>query len=51
MNCLNETCLLNEKNERIFKLNKSISLNESKINFRKNWFEMIDDDNSNERKL
>jgi hypothetical protein len=51
MNCLNETCLLSDKNERIFVSSKSISLNESRIDFRKNWFEMIDDDNLNERKL
>jgi hypothetical protein len=58
MNCSNETCLLNnllsdlnENDERIFKSNKSISLNESKIDFEENWLEMIDEDNLNEKKL
>ncbi len=53
MKCLSETCsssnLLNdlsEDDERIFKLNKSISLNESKIDFRENWSEMINDNNN-----
>jgi hypothetical protein len=58
MNCLNETCLssdllsdLNEDDERIFKSNKSISLNKSRIDFRKNWLEMINEDNLNEKRL
>ncbi len=42
---------MNEENKRTSKSNKSISLNESKIDFRKNWLEMIDDDNLNEKKL
>ncbi len=43
MSCLNETYLsndllsdLNENNKQTFKLNKSILLNQSKIDFRKN---------------
>jgi hypothetical protein len=55
MNCLSETCLssdflndLNEDDERTFKSKKSISLNESRIDFRENWFEMIDEDNIND---
>jgi hypothetical protein len=57
-NCLSETCLssdllndLSEDDERISILNKSISLNESKIDFRENWSEMIDENNLNENKL
>jgi hypothetical protein len=57
MSCSNETCLsndllsdLSEDDERTFKSNKSISLSESKIDFRENWLEMIDEDNLNERK-
>jgi hypothetical protein len=51
--CLSNNLLsdLSKDNKQIFKSNKSISLNESKIDFRKNWFEMIDEDNLNERKL
>jgi hypothetical protein len=49
MNCLSKIYLLSEENERIFKLNKLISLNKSKIDFRENRFEMINDDNLNEK--
>jgi hypothetical protein len=58
MNCLSETCLsndllndLNEDNERSFKSKKSISLIESRIDFRKNWFETINENNLNEDEL
>jgi hypothetical protein len=57
-NCSNETCFsnnllsdLSEDDERIFKSNRSISLNKSKIDFRKNWLEMIDEDSLNEKRL
>jgi hypothetical protein len=58
MSCSSETCLsndllsdLSEDDERTSKSHKSISLNESKIDFLENWFEMFDEDNLNERKL
>jgi hypothetical protein len=58
MSCLNETYLsndllsdLNENNKQTFKLNKSILLNQSKIDFRKNWSEMINENNLNENIL
>ncbi len=58
INCLSETCLLNdllnnlsEDDERTFKSKKSISLIESRIDFRKNWFEMTDENNLNENEL
>jgi hypothetical protein len=58
INCLSEIFLsndllndLSENDERIFKSNKSISINESRIDFRKNWFEMIDENNLNENEL
>jgi hypothetical protein len=58
MNYLNEMCLssdllsdLSEDDERTSKSKKSISLIESRIDFRKNWFEIIDENNLNENKL
>jgi hypothetical protein len=58
MNCLSETCLssdllsdLSEDDERTSKSKKSISLTESKIDFRENWSEMIDENNLNENEL
>jgi hypothetical protein len=58
MNCLSETCLsndllndLSENDERTFKSKKSISLIESRIDFRKNWSKMIDENNLNKNEL
>jgi hypothetical protein len=58
MNCWNETCWSNdllsdssEDDEQISKSKKSISLIKSKIDFRENWFEMINENNLNENKL
>jgi hypothetical protein len=58
MNCLSETCLsndllsdLSEDDERISRSKKSISMIESRIDFRKNWSEMTDENNLNESEL
>jgi hypothetical protein len=58
MSYLSETCLssdllsdLSEDDERTSRSNKSISLNESKVDFRKNWSEMINENNLNENEL
>jgi hypothetical protein len=58
MNCLSETCLsndllndLSEDDKRISRSKKSISLIESKVDFRKNWSEMTDENNLNEDEL
>ncbi len=42
---------LNENDERISESKKSISLIESRVDFRKNWSEMIDENNLNENEL
>jgi hypothetical protein len=51
--CLSNDLLsdLSEDDERTSKSKKSISLIESKVDFRKNWFEMIDENNLNEDEL
>jgi hypothetical protein len=48
--CLSNDLLndLNEDDERIFKSKRSISLNESRVDFRENWFEMIDENSMND---
>jgi hypothetical protein len=58
MNCLSEMCLssyllndLSENDERTFKSKKSISLIESKVDFRENWSEMTDENNLNKNEL
>ncbi len=58
MSCLSETCLSsdllndsNEDDERISKSKRSISLTESRIDFRENWSEMIDENSLNENEL
>jgi hypothetical protein len=42
---------LSEDDERTFKSKRSILLIESKIDFRKNWSEMIDENNLNKNEL
>jgi hypothetical protein len=58
ISCLSETCLssdllsdLSEDDERISRSKRSISLIESRVDFRKNWSEMTDENSLNEDKL